>query len=189
MNTFCSALSIEHPPYFESRPQGISGDIEGVGNRLVGEPGISKHLSLCNVDLCGEVLCSMDGAGKDNKVFNSVVGFNAVDMVDLLTSNKAASNMSLHDCPVFFDWLPGIADDDVSSSVQMLPTTLPNVLAGLAAKMPRSVRGLPVLTIEDIPACGASGLNIHIPIICELGQIAMGNEGLLKILERNGGKP
>ena len=186
MNSFCTTIGIEQPSYFESCPQGIAGNIEDIGNSLIGKAGMSQRFCFWNVDLCGEVMLSVGGAGKDNKVFNSVVGLYPIDMVDFLASLKAAPDIVFHDRPVLFDWFTGIADDDISGRVKMLSAALSDVFARPAAKMPSSVGGEPMLSVECNTTGVADALNNHAPSISQLGQVARVNENMLNSLERNG---
>jgi len=129
------------------------------------------------------VLSPVNGSGKHDKVLNSVVGFDAINVMHFLSGNERSANVLLHDKPMFFEPFPFVPNNDISMGVYGPATRLPDMLARATAKMAHCVRGSPVGPVERVPACRADALNLHVPSIDELGEKATIMS--LTILKRN----
>lgn len=164
-----TSLFIKHPAHLKCRPHGISRCSKRVSYGLIGKPRVSKISGCIDVDLRTKVMFPMVCAGKHNKVFKSVIGFGAVDVMHFFGGSKSASDVSFHDDAVFLKSLAIDANDGVSSGIKALCDVLPGMLTGATAKMPSSVGRPPMWSFKGGPAGRANCFDVHIPIVRNMG--------------------
>jgi hypothetical protein len=105
------------------------------GQFPVPDSGVVKHLGSINIKRRANVFALMRGVVDDRQVFDSVVGLDSVDMVDMLGAEQLASDVLLHNPPVFIDLFPFNADHPVSGSVEAIDE-ISFRMTGVATKDP-----------------------------------------------------
>lgn len=138
--------------------------IKQLSDLLVRHPAISKRLQSLDIQTQKDVFALMRSNVQDSEVFNSIVEFIPVDMMNVLARGELTSDAALHDMAVFIDMPATDRNNPVSTFVNVAGRLAQTMAIAQSARLAASNRGRSygsstLVNVNELSARNARGIS------------------------------